>query len=66
MEYMKLKEYWLSEEKKSFKGWDFSNFSVDSCFKQLCLLQSIVEDQGFVESKEHRFVIVARKSNLAE
>ncbi len=24
MEYMKLKEYWLSEEKKIFKGWDFS------------------------------------------
>ncbi|WAG61010.1 class I SAM-dependent methyltransferase [Clostridium estertheticum] len=24
MEYMKLKEYWLSEEKKIFEGWDFS------------------------------------------
>ena|SRR5665648_47436 len=24
MEYKKLKEYWLSEEKKSFQGWDFS------------------------------------------
>lgn len=46
--------------------WEFPNFSVDSCFKQLCLLQSIVEEKGFVESKEHRFVIIARKSNLVE
>lgn len=41
--------------------WEFPNFSVNSCFKQLCQLQSIVEQQGFVESKEHRFVIVAQK-----
>jgi len=38
---------------------EFPNFSVDNCFAQLCLLQSIVEKQGFIESKEHRFVIVA-------
>lgn len=41
--------------------WEFPNFSVDSCFKQLCLLQSIVEKQGFIESKQHRFIIVAQK-----
>lgn len=45
--------------------WEFPNFSVDSCFKQLCQLQSIVEQQGFIESKEHRFVIVAQKPNHA-
>ena len=43
--------------------WEFPNFSVNSCFKQLCLLQTIVEEQGFVESKEHRFVIIAQKPN---
>jgi len=43
--------------------WEFPNFSVDSCFRQLCVLQSIVEEQGFVESKEHRFVIVAQKND---
>jgi SAM-dependent methyltransferase len=43
--------------------WEFPNFSVDSCFKQLCLLQSIVEEQGFIESEQHRFVIVALKPN---
>jgi len=42
--------------------WEFPNFSVDRCFKQLCQLQSTIEQQGFVESKEHRFVIVAKKS----
>ncbi|MFR1709547.1 MAG: class I SAM-dependent methyltransferase [Clostridium sp.] len=46
--------------------WEFPNFSVDSCFKQLCKLQSIVEQQGFIESKEHRFVLVAQKPNCAE
>lgn len=45
--------------------WEFPNFSVDSCFKQLCQLQLIVEQQGFIESKEHRFVIVAQKPNPA-
>lgn len=43
--------------------WEFPNFSVDSCFEQLCLLQSIIEEQGFIESKQHRFVIVAQKPN---
>ena len=42
--------------------WEFPNFSVDSCFKQLCQLQTIVEQQGFIESKEHRFIIVAQKN----
>ncbi|MBX4262142.1 class I SAM-dependent methyltransferase [Clostridium estertheticum] len=43
--------------------WEFPKFSVDSCFNQLCQLQSIVEQKGFVESKQHRFVIVAQKFN---
>ena len=44
--------------------WEFPNFSVDSCYEQLCRLQLIVEEQGFIESKEHRFIIVAQKPNL--
>jgi len=43
--------------------WEFPKFSVDSCLNQLCQLQSIVEQRGFVESKQHRFVIVAQKPN---
>lgn len=45
--------------------WEFPNFSVNNCFKQLCQLQLIVEQQGFIESKEHRFIIVAQKPKLA-
>ncbi|MPM55113.1 hypothetical protein SDC9_101898 [bioreactor metagenome] len=41
--------------------WEFPNFSVESCFKQLCDLQQLIEKQGFVESTEHRFIIVAQK-----
>lgn len=41
--------------------WEFPSFSVESCFDQLCLLQEIIDQQGFVESKEHRFIIVAKK-----
>ena len=41
--------------------WEFPNFSVDRYFEQLCLLQSIVEEQGFIESKEHRFIMVSQK-----
>ncbi|MGH4120369.1 methyltransferase domain-containing protein [Clostridium sp.] len=43
--------------------WEFPSFTVDNCFNQLCQLQSIVDQQGFVESKQHRFVIVAQKIN---
>lgn len=44
--------------------WEFPNFSVERCFEQLCKLQSIIEEKGYVESKEHRFIIVAQKPNL--
>ncbi len=41
--------------------WEFPNFSVNSCFNQLCQLQSVIEQQGYIVSNEHRFVIVAQK-----
>jgi SAM-dependent methyltransferase len=44
--------------------WEFPNFSVERCFEQLCILQSIIEKKGYVESKQHRFIIVAQKPNL--
>jgi len=43
--------------------WEFPNFTVDNCFKQLCELQLLIEQQGFIESIEHRFIIVAKKPN---
>ncbi|NLO85677.1 MAG: methyltransferase domain-containing protein [Clostridiales bacterium] len=41
--------------------WEFPNFSVDSCFDQLLDCQRELEEHGFVQSSEHRFLIVARK-----
>ncbi|HEY5561377.1 MAG TPA: class I SAM-dependent methyltransferase [Clostridiaceae bacterium] len=45
--------------------WEFPNFSVESCFNQLCKLETKVKKEGFIASKEHRFVIVAEKPNLS-
>lgn len=44
--------------------WEFPNFSVDGCFKQLCELHLSIEKQGFFESVEHRFIVVAQKPEL--
>lgn len=42
--------------------WEFPGFSVERCFDTLCQLQQIVERDGYLESTEHRFLIVARKT----
>jgi SAM-dependent methyltransferase len=41
--------------------WEFPNFSVEDCFRQLCNLQLLIEQQGFIESIEHRFIIIAQR-----
>lgn len=41
--------------------WEFPNFSVESCFPELCELQRQLDEKGFIENSEHRFIIVARK-----
>jgi len=41
--------------------WEFPNFSVDYCFDRLCKCQDIVDANGFIEGREHRFLIVAKK-----
>ena len=43
--------------------WEFPRFSVNSSFKQLCKLQNELELNKYVESTEHRFIIVAKKSS---
>ncbi len=40
--------------------WEFPGFSVDRCFGRLLEMQEKIDTQGYVESLEHRFVIVAR------
>ncbi|WP_432667451.1 class I SAM-dependent methyltransferase [Wukongibacter baidiensis] len=42
--------------------WEFPNFSVERCFNQLCELENRLKKNGYVESLEHRFIIVAKNS----
>ena len=41
--------------------WEFPNFSVNNCLENLFKVQGILEKQGVVEGKIHRFLIVAQK-----
>ena len=41
--------------------WEFPNFSVNNCLENLFKAQKILEKQGVVEGKIHRFLIVAQK-----
>ncbi len=41
--------------------WEFPGFSVDACFDRLLSLQRELEDRGFVENQEHRFILIAKK-----
>lgn len=40
--------------------WEFPGFSVEVCFDRLLDLQREIEEKGFVENQEHRFLIVAK------
>ncbi|GAA0077642.1 class I SAM-dependent methyltransferase [Clostridium sp. CTA-5] len=41
--------------------WEFPNFSVENCFEELCKLNEELNIKGYIESIEHRFIIVSRK-----
>lgn len=41
-------------------SWEFPGFSVSGCLPQLHALQEKLDRSGFVESREHRFLMVAR------
>ncbi|WP_232729813.1 class I SAM-dependent methyltransferase [Paenibacillus phocaensis] len=41
--------------------WEFAGFSVERCFEKLCELQDQLEQTGYVSSREHRFMILARR-----
>lgn len=41
--------------------WEFPGFSVDQCREQLFRVQSLIEQNGCVEGKIHRFLLVAQK-----
>lgn len=41
--------------------WEFPGFSVERCFDRLIELQCIIEKQGYIETMEHRFFLIAVK-----
>lgn len=41
--------------------WEFPDFSVEKCFKQLLKMQEEIEKNGFVQGTIHRYLIVATK-----
>ena len=44
--------------------WEFAGFSVDGCLDNLYKAQELLEKNGVVEAKTHRFMLVAKKKNL--
>lgn len=44
--------------------WEFPEFTVDKCFNKLCDLQRILMNQGYIESFEHRFIILCENNKL--
>lgn len=42
--------------------WEFPDFSVDKCFKQLLKMQEIINKNGRIIGTIHRYLIVAKKS----
>lgn len=41
--------------------WEFINFTVEKTLDKFLLLQKEIQKKGFIESTEHRFIIVAKK-----
>lgn len=41
--------------------WEFPNFSVDKCLNELINAQRLLEKEGKIEGKTHRFFFVAKK-----
>ena len=42
--------------------WEFPHFSVDECLPRLHQGQQILGEQGYIEGKIHRFLLIARKA----
>ena len=41
--------------------WEFPNFSVENCFDKLCKLNEELNVKGYIESLEHRYILVCKK-----
>ncbi len=41
--------------------WEFPGFSVERCFDNLCRLYDDWKETGYIETREHRFILIARR-----
>lgn len=41
--------------------WEFPGFSVDACFDNLCKIEEEINETGYIEGTEHRFIIASKK-----
>ncbi len=41
--------------------WEFEGFSVDRCLDRLMEMHKQIESEGYIESKEHRYLLVLQK-----
>ncbi|GKX29642.1 methyltransferase [Vallitalea longa] len=41
--------------------WEFPGFSVDKYFDNLCEIKEDIDEKGFIEGTEHRFLLIAQK-----
>lgn len=44
--------------------WEFPDFSVERCFDRLLSAQTLLEQQGWLEGRVHRFLLVAEKPSV--
>lgn len=42
--------------------WEFIGFSVESCFEQLLDMQKEIEEKGYLQGSEHRYLMVLKKT----
>ncbi|GAA0771465.1 class I SAM-dependent methyltransferase [Clostridium subterminale] len=45
--------------------WEFPDFSVDACFENLCKVERELNEIGYIEGTEHRFLVVAKKLEMS-
>lgn len=41
--------------------WEFPDFTVETCFDRLLAMQKDIDEQGYIEGTEHRFMLVVKK-----
>ena len=42
--------------------WEFVDFSVENCFDRLVIMNNEIQNEGFVEGKIHRYLIISQKN----